>query len=48
MGLTSIALSLRYRVCRDGLVDAGAAMLITSAAGVPMVEAIGAFLVSAC
>jgi len=48
MGITSIALSLRYRV---PIVTAwstpGAAMLITTAAGVPMAEAVGAFLVSA-
>ncbi|MBD3881300.1 benzoate/H(+) symporter BenE family transporter [Phormidium tenue FACHB-886] len=48
MGLTSIGLSLRYRV---PIVTAwstpGAAMLITTAAGVTMPEAIGAFLVSA-
>lgn len=48
MGLTCIVLSLRYRV---PIVTAwstpGAAMLITGAAGVPMSEAIGAFVVSA-
>lgn len=48
MGVTCIALSLRYRV---PIVTAwstpGAAMLITSAAGIAMPEAIGAFLVSA-
>ena len=48
MGLTSIILSLRYRV---PIVTAwstpGAAMLITTAAGVTMEEAIGAFLISA-
>jgi benzoate membrane transport protein len=48
MGLTCIGLSLRYRV---PIVTAwstpGAAMLITSAAGVPLAEATGAFLVSA-
>jgi benzoate membrane transport protein len=47
MGLTSILLSLRYRV---PIVTAwstpGAAMLITTAAGVPMQDAIGAFLIS--
>ncbi len=47
MGLTCIGLSLRYRA---PIVTAwstpGAALLITSAAGVPMAEAIGAFLVS--
>ena len=46
MGLTCIVLSLRYRV---PIVTAwstpGAAMLITGAAGVPMSEAIGAFVV---
>jgi len=47
MGLTCIALSLRYRVpVVTAWSTPGAAMLITSAAGVPMVEAIGAFLVS--
>ena len=48
MGLTSLLLSLRYRV---PIVTAwstpGAAMLITTAAGVTMAEAIGAFLISA-
>lgn len=48
MGATCIALSLRYRV---PIVTAwstpGAAMLVTAAAGVPMDEAIGAFMVSA-
>jgi benzoate membrane transport protein len=48
MGLTCIALSLRYR---EPVVTAwstpGAAMLITSAAGVPMAEAIGGFVVCA-
>lgn len=48
MGVTCIGLSLRYRV---PIVTAwstpGAAMLITSAAGVSMSEAIGAFLISA-
>ncbi|MBD2114274.1 MULTISPECIES: benzoate/H(+) symporter BenE family transporter [Cyanophyceae] len=47
MGLTCIGLSLRYRA---PIVTAwstpGAALLITSAAGVPMAEAIGAFLIS--
>jgi len=47
MGLTCILLSLRYRV---PIVTAwstpGAAMLITSAAGVSMSEAVGAFLIS--
>lgn len=48
MGATCIALSLHYRV---PMVTAwstpGAAMLVTAAAGVPMDEAIGAFMVSA-
>jgi benzoate membrane transport protein len=48
MGLTSILLSLRYRT---PIVTAwstpGAAMLMTTAAGVPMAEAIGAFIISA-
>ena len=48
MGLTSILLSLRYKV---PIVTAwstpGAALLITTAAGVTMEEAIGAFLISA-
>jgi benzoate membrane transport protein len=48
MGLTSILLSLRYRA---PIVTAwstpGAAMLMTTAAGVPMAEAIGAFIISA-
>jgi predicted benzoate:H+ symporter BenE len=49
MGLTSIALSLRFRVpVLTAWSTPGAAMLITSAAGVSMPEAIGAFLVSAC
>ena len=47
MGLTCILLSLRYRV---PIVTAwstpSAAMLITTAAGVSMQEAIGAFLLS--
>lgn len=48
MGLTSILLSLRYRVpVVTAWSTPGAAMLITTAAGVPMSEAIGAFLVSA-
>ncbi|MBD0268600.1 MAG: benzoate/H(+) symporter BenE family transporter [Cyanobacteria bacterium Co-bin8] len=48
MGLTSITLSLRYRVpVVTAWSTPGAAMLITSAAGVPMAEAIGAFLISA-
>jgi benzoate membrane transport protein len=48
MGLTSIALSLHFRVpVLTAWSTPGAAMLITSAAGVSMPEAIGAFLVSA-
>lgn len=48
MGITSIALSLRYRVpIATAWSTPGAAMLITTAAGVPMAEAVGAFLVSA-
>ena len=48
MGLTSIALSLRFRVpVLTAWSTPGAAMLITSAAGVAMSDAIGAFLVSA-
>ena len=47
MGLTCIGLSLRYRApVVTAWSTPGAAMLITSAAGVPMAEAIGAFLVS--
>ncbi|MBW4655148.1 MAG: benzoate/H(+) symporter BenE family transporter [Kaiparowitsia implicata GSE-PSE-MK54-09C] len=47
MGLTCIGLSLRYRVpVVTAWSTPGAAMLITAAAGVPMNEAIGAFLVS--
>lgn len=47
MGLTCIGLSLRYRVpVVTAWSTPGAAMLITSAAGVSMPEAIGAFLVS--
>lgn len=47
MGLTCIVLSLRYRVpVVTAWSTPGAAMLITTAAGVPMQEAIGAFLVS--
>ncbi len=47
MGLTSIGLSLRYRVpVVTAWSTPGAAMLITAAAGVPMSEAIGAFLIS--
>ena len=48
MGLTCIVLSLRYRVpVVTAWSTPGAAMLITTAAGVPMGEAVGAFLVSA-
>ncbi len=47
MGLTCIVLSLRYRVpVVTAWSTPGAAMLITSAAGVSMPEAIGAFLMS--
>ncbi|MBA3486525.1 MAG: benzoate/H(+) symporter BenE family transporter, partial [Lysobacter sp.] len=47
MGITSIAFSLRYRMpIATAWSTSGAAMLITSAAGVSMPEAIGAFLVS--
>ncbi|HEY9630893.1 MAG TPA: benzoate/H(+) symporter BenE family transporter [Coleofasciculaceae cyanobacterium] len=47
MGITSILLSLRYRVpVVTAWSTPGAAMLITSAAGVSMPEAIGAFLIS--
>jgi benzoate membrane transport protein len=48
MGLTSIGLSLRFRVpVITAWSTPGAAMLITSAAGTSMPEAIGAFLVCA-
>jgi benzoate membrane transport protein len=48
MGVTCIVLSLRYRVpVVTAWSTPGAAMLITAAAGVPMAEAIGAFLISA-
>jgi benzoate membrane transport protein len=48
MGLTCIALSLRYRVpVVTAWSTPGAAMLITSAAGVPMAEAIGGFVACA-
>jgi benzoate membrane transport protein len=48
MGLTSIGLSLRYRVpIITAWSTPGAAMLITAAAGVTMAEAIAAFLISA-
>lgn len=47
MGLTCIGLSLRYRMpLATAWSTAGAAMLISSAGGVSMPEAIGAFLVS--
>jgi benzoate membrane transport protein len=47
MALTCIGLSLRYRApVVTAWSTPGAAMLITSAAGVPMAEAIGAFVVS--
>lgn len=48
MGLTCVALSLRYRVpVVTAWSTPGAAMLITSAAGVSLPEATGAFLLSA-
>jgi benzoate membrane transport protein len=48
MGVTCIGLSLRYRApVATAWSTPGAAMLITSAAGVSMSEAIGAFIVSA-
>lgn len=48
MGLTCILLSLRFRIpVVTAWSTPGAAMLITSAAGVPLAEATGAFLVSA-
>lgn len=48
MGVTCIGLSLRYRVpVVTAWSTPGAAMLITSASGVPMAEAIGAFIVCA-
>jgi benzoate membrane transport protein len=47
MGVTGVALSLRYRVpLAMAWSTSGAAMLITSAAGVSMREAIGCFLVT--
>lgn len=47
MGLTCIGLSLRYRMpLATAWSTAGAAMLISSAGGISMPEAIGAFLVS--
>ncbi|HVK52949.1 MAG TPA: benzoate/H(+) symporter BenE family transporter [Pseudoxanthomonas sp.] len=48
MGLTCIALSLRYRMpVVTAWSTPGAAMLISSAAGLPLSDAIGAFLISA-
>ncbi|MFZ6646811.1 benzoate/H(+) symporter BenE family transporter [Undibacterium sp. TJN25] len=48
MGLTCIGLSLRYRIpVATAWSTSGAALLITSTAGVSMPEAIGAFLISA-
>ncbi|HEV7272471.1 benzoate/H(+) symporter BenE family transporter [Pseudoxanthomonas sp.] len=48
MGLTCIALSLRYRMpVVTAWSTPGAAMLISSAAGLPLSDAIGAFLLSA-
>jgi benzoate membrane transport protein len=48
MGITCIALSLRYRVpVVTAWSTPGAAMLISSAAGLPLSDAIGAFLLSA-
>src|SRR5258706_6134008 len=48
MGLTCIALSLRYRMpVVTAWSTPGAAMLITAAAGVSLADATGAFLVSA-
>jgi benzoate membrane transport protein len=48
MGLTCILLSLRFRVpVVTAWSTPGAAMLITAGAGVPMAEAIGAFMLSA-
>lgn len=47
MGLTSIGLSLRYRVpVLIAWSTPGAALLITSVAGVPLAETIGAFVVT--
>ena len=47
MGVTCIGLSLRYRTpVVTAWSTPGAAMLITSASGIPMAEAIGAFLIS--
>ncbi|MBD2090915.1 benzoate/H(+) symporter BenE family transporter [Microcoleus sp. FACHB-1515] len=46
MGLTCIVLSLRYRIpVVTAWSTPGAAMLITAAAGIPLTEAIGAFLI---
>lgn len=48
MGLTCIGLSLRYRVpVVTAWSTPGAAMLIASAAGLPMSDAVGAFVLSA-
>ena len=48
MGLTCIILSLRFKVpVVTAWSTPGAAMLITAAAGVPMAQAIGAFMLSA-
>lgn len=48
MGITCIGLSLRYRVpVVTAWSTPGAAMLISSAAGLPLSDAIGAFLLSA-
>lgn len=48
MGLTSIGLSLRYRVpVLTAWSTPGAAMLVTSVAGISMAHAIGAFMVCA-
>ncbi len=48
MGITCTGLSLRYKVpIATAWSTPGAAMLTTTAAGIPMSEAVGAFLVSA-
>lgn len=48
MGVTCIGLSLKYRApIATAWSTPGAAMLTTTAAGIPMAEAVGAFLVSA-
>ncbi len=48
MGLTTIGLSLRYKVpVLTAWSTPGAALLVTSLSGLPMAEAIGAFLLSA-